>query len=104
MCQCYYDVTTTCRSVLNAVDRNGLHWRTKEFLNIHDAMRMALSLHTESTAKNYQPTVRRLCYHGDALPVLTGQLALEEKEALPCENGKLPAKRDRPYQHILSLI
>lgn len=48
--------------------------------------------------------MRRLCYHGDALPVLTGQLALEEKEALPCEKeGELPAKRDRPDQHILSL-
>lgn len=94
----------TCRSVLVAVVRIGLHWRTKEFLNIHNAMRMALSLHTESTAKNYQPTVRRLCYHGDALPVLTGQLALKEKEALPHEKGELPAKRTRPYQHILSSI
>lgn len=75
----------TCRSMLDAVDGNGLHSRTKEFLNIHDAMRMALSLHTESTAKNYQPTVSRLCYHGDALPVLTGQLAMEEEEALPSE-------------------
>lgn len=36
------------RHVLDAVDRNGLHLRTKEFLNIHDAMRMALSLHTLS--------------------------------------------------------
>lgn len=72
----------TCCSVLRAVDRNGLRSRTKEFLNIHNAMRMVLSLHTESTAKNYQPTVRRRCYHGDALPALTGQLGLEEERKL----------------------